>query len=177
MERPIKNTYWIEPGRLLAGEYPGDKHPDAARKRIRAFVDAGINTFIDLTHPYDPLDPYEPYLLELAPDAPIRPMRLHHPIRDVSIPEHPDQMHAILDAIDDALGRSRGVYVHCWGGVGRTGTVVGCYLVRRGLPGPEAVKHLQQLWGTCEKSRKYALSPETVQQREFILNWQQWEIR
>lgn len=41
-----------------------------------------------------------------------------------------DQMRAILDAIDRAAGSI--VYVHCWGGHGRTGTVAGCYLVRHG---------------------------------------------
>ena len=45
----------------------------------------------------------------------------------------------------------RKVYVHCWGGVGRTGTVVGCYLVRQGereadptvgMPAPRAARRL-----------------------------------
>lgn len=57
MERPIVNTYWVEPGRLLAGQYPGVS-PEKARKKIRALIDGGITTFIDLTHPDDGLDPY-----------------------------------------------------------------------------------------------------------------------
>ena len=31
------------------------------------------------------------------------------------------------------------MYLHCWGGVGRTGTVVGCWLVRHGRTGDEAL--------------------------------------
>ena len=176
MERPIVNTYWVEPGRLLAGQYPGVS-PEKARKKIRALIDGGITTFIDLTHPDDRLDPYEPHLLEHAPDAPLRPSRLHHPIPDVSIPEHPDQMHAILDAIEEALVSGRGTYVHCWGGVGRTGTVVGCYLVRKGLSGIDAVSRVQELWMTCERYPHHPQSPETRAQHDYILNWKQWEGR
>ena len=49
------------------------------------------------------------------------------PVRDVSVPSK-DGMVMILDRIDQALAQQRPVYVHCWGGKGRTGTVVGCYL-------------------------------------------------
>ncbi|WP_374108489.1 hypothetical protein [Nostoc sp. XA010] len=34
-----------------------------------------------------------------------------------------------LPPIDRALNGQEKVYVHCWGGIGRTGIVVGCYLV------------------------------------------------
>ena len=49
-------------------------------------------------------------------------------------------MASILDAIDAALDGGKTVYVHCWGGVGRTGTVVGCWLVRHGKTGDEALR-------------------------------------
>ena len=39
----------------------------------------------------------------------------------------------ILDEIDGAILNGKTVYVHCLGGIGRTGTVVGCYLVRHGI--------------------------------------------
>ena len=42
-------------------------------------------------------------------------------------------MTRILDDVDAALADGGAVYVHCWGGIGRTGTVVGCWLVRHGL--------------------------------------------
>jgi len=34
-------------------------------------------------------------------------------------------MRATLDAIYDAIDAGETLYLHCWGGVGRTGTVVG----------------------------------------------------
>jgi protein-tyrosine phosphatase len=35
-------------------------------------------------------------------------------------------MTTILDAIDESMTAGKPVYVHCWGGMGRTGTVIGC---------------------------------------------------
>jgi hypothetical protein len=32
-ERPIPDSYWVWPGRVLAGEYPGSKHDADARKK------------------------------------------------------------------------------------------------------------------------------------------------
>ena len=68
-------------------------------------------------------------------------------------------MLAVLDAIDIALCEGHGVYIHCWGGVGRTGTVVGCWL-KRHLDGkicqayPTVSKTLDDLWKECPKSLK-----------------------
>jgi hypothetical protein len=99
-------------------------------------------------------------------------------------------MTAILDRIDCALEQGHTVYVHCWGGRGRTGTVVGCHFVRRGATGQDALLRLAELWKTVAKSAwkptspelaelwktvaKSAwkpTSPETVQQRSFVLAW------
>ena len=44
----------------------------------------------------------------------------------------------ILGAIDVALAQGRTADVHCWGWIGRTGAVVGCWLVRHGLTGDGA---------------------------------------
>ncbi len=54
------------------------------------------------------------------------------PIKDMSVPTIKLMM-AILNFIDLSLSENKIVYVHCWGGVGSTGTVVGCYLIWHGL--------------------------------------------
>ncbi len=47
----LVESYWVLPGQLLAGEYPArSERPDAAG-RIDALLDAGIDTFFDLTEP------------------------------------------------------------------------------------------------------------------------------
>jgi hypothetical protein len=54
--RPDPNTYWVVAGKLLAGEYPGARDPEEARRRLRRFLAAGVRHFIDLTE-VDELSP------------------------------------------------------------------------------------------------------------------------
>jgi len=62
---PLRNTHWIEPGRLLAGEHPSGAGERATRKRIAKLVDAGIDCFLDLTEPGE-IEPYELHLAGAA---------------------------------------------------------------------------------------------------------------
>jgi protein tyrosine/serine phosphatase len=80
-------------------------------------------------------------------------------------------MIAILDFLDLSLAQNRKVYLHCWGGVGRTGTVVGCFLRRRGLSGPEALARLGSWWSAVPKRVHHPRSPETDAQVDFIMDW------
>ena len=169
LKRPIPESYWVEPGRFLAGEYPGYLQDERVRQRIDAFLDLGIDTFIDLTDP-DELPSYLPVLKERAGyyDIDIRYKRFT--INDHTIPST-ETMQAILDEIDAALAADRKVYLHCWGGIGRTGTTVGCYLVRRGHSGQQALAQLAEWWRGVPKSRIWPYTPETQRQMEFVLNW------
>jgi protein-tyrosine phosphatase len=162
MHQPIKNFYWVVPGQLLAGEYPGDMNPAFARAKISALLEAGITAFIDLTHGENGLLPYA-HLLQGATHE-------QFPIRDYSVPASPADMVAILDAIDEHLQQGDVVYVHCWGGVGRTGVVIGCWLARHGYQGMAALDRLRELWRQCPKSA-HRVSPETEEQEQYIVNW------
>ena len=125
MTVPTFHSYTVLRGRFHAGEYPGAPDEDDARAKVQAMVEAGVQAFIDLTQDG-----------ELAPYAHLLPPGIHHerhPIRDVSVPASDAVTQGALDAIERHLAAGRQVYLHCWGGKGRTGTVVGCYLVRHGL--------------------------------------------
>jgi hypothetical protein len=65
------------------------------------------------------------------------------------------------------------VYLHCWGGTGRTGTAVGCHLVRTGKSGSEALATIAELWQTVSemKRRDFPESPQTRAQRAFVEGW------
>jgi predicted protein tyrosine phosphatase len=168
--KPIPESYWVIPGHMLAGEYPGALYtPEITRKRFDAFLKAGFNTIIDLTCEGETED-YRPFLREQASYLGIEVECLRHPIGDYGLPTQ-EAMAAILNAIDDALARGRKVYLHCYGGIGRTGTTVGCYLARHGLSGAEAIRQLADWWQYVPKSARYPHSPETVEQEQFIRNW------
>jgi len=170
-DRPISESYWVQPGRFLAGEYPAAAYVGRARERLGKMLDMGINTFIDLTLPNE-LPPYLPILAEEANRRDISIQHTRFPILDHNIPPR-GTMTAILDTIDRALAKGRNLYVHCWGGIGRTGTTVGCYLVRHGRTGEQALAQLAEWWKDVPKSSYFPRAPETDRQVAYVLHW--WE--
>lgn len=171
--RPIPNCYWLPDGRILAGEYPGSIQGAAAAAKLRLLRAAGVDTFIDLTEDGE-LEPYESVLQTLADGERGVCAYYRLSVRDMRIPS-PEHMHRVLDLIEAEQARGRTLYVHCWGGVGRTGTVIGCYLVRQGLTGKEALDRIAELWECMEKRHWTPRSPETDEQRAFVLGWAEHE--
>jgi len=169
----------VIPGLFLAGEFPGVKEPSEAQKKIKSLYDAGIRHVINLMEPDEPdhsgkpFMPYENILTDLEKREYDKASSVRYPIRDLGIP-FPDQMVKILDAIDEAIDNRKPVYVHCWGGVGRTGTVVGCYLIRHGMANGgnvlDVISHLRK-----DDPKADRTSPETEEQIEFIRSWHQHE--
>ena len=78
----------------------------------------------------------------------------------------------ILDALDGFLEQGRNVYVHCWGGSGRTGTIIGCWIRRHDLVGAdEVLESLRDLReGDSVKNRNSI--PQTSAQVDMVLNWE-----
>ena len=123
--RPNANTYWVIPHKLLAGEYPGDKDPGKAREKINRFFEVGVRHFVDLTE-LGELIPYETILSEESRAANITATYQRFPIPDISVPRDAEFLAEILLTIDRQIRQGGAVYVHCRGGVGRTGVVVAC---------------------------------------------------
>jgi protein-tyrosine phosphatase len=125
---------------------------------VHDLIAQGVTLFVDLTVEGE-LEPYA----ELVP-APARHVRM--PVRDFSVPSR-DTLVAILDAIDAELGAGGVVYVHCWAGCGRTGVVVGSWLVRHGAEPQAALSRIAETRGIgC---------PQTLEQRLTILGWKPGE--
>lgn len=165
---PIDDSYWLVPGRLLAGEYPGAKTKDEARRKLRSFLDAGVNFFLDLTEEGEGLEPYASLLQEEAKARDRGVVYRRLPIPDMDAPTT-ERMSEIQQAIEAALEAGRTVYVHCLGGLGRTGTVLGCYLVEHEVSVAEALAEIQRRrrW---TKSR-WEKSPQTPAQVDFVKRW------
>jgi protein-tyrosine phosphatase len=168
-EPPIY-PYWVIPAKFLAGEYPGQKPylVPTTEQKISYLLSLGANVFIDLTEP-GKLVPYDAILHEQG-DLMDQAVEYHrYAIDDFGVPS-PGQMTAILDAIDAALATGHVVYLHCLGGIGRTGTVVGCYLVRHGLSGKQALEKIKQL--RQDLPDHWMRSPESDAQWRMVLEWQ-----
>src|ERR1700738_4046094 len=170
--RPNGNTYWVVPLKFLAGEYPGDKDPVKTRKKIKQFLAAGIRHFIDLTKPVE-LVPYDAILSEEARNSGIRTTYQRFPILDNSVPSDLDHLAEILFAIDGRIREGGAVYLHCWGGVGRTGLVVACWLQEHGRTPDDSLAELSAKWSTIEKSCRKPESPETPTQVSWVKTWPQ----
>lgn len=169
VKTPFKGFYWVAAGKLLAGLYPGSPTPEVAVEKLTEMTAVGIRHVVNLMETSEKnrdgesFRPYEPAFSARG----ISCTRM--PIRDVSIPTVPE-MHAILDEIDGSIAAGAPVYVHCRGGKGRTGTVVGCWLIRHGMARPEdSVKRIAELQGPSRGL--LSPSPETNEQRRFVRDW------
>jgi protein-tyrosine phosphatase len=130
-------------------------------RRLRSFARHDVTVFVDLTHPADLVEPYERWLDPAA-------RRIPHPIVDMGTTTIP-HMTRILDDVDAALDVGATVYVHCWGGIGRTGTVVGCWLMRHGLDAGDPIGRIAELRRSLPDA--HAPSPQTTPQCAMVTSW------
>jgi predicted protein tyrosine phosphatase len=165
---PYIDSYWVIPDKFLAGAYPGGIDEETTRQKLRSLIQAGIDVIIDLTCPGDAFFTYQKFMESEAADYEVKLERFNFPIPDYDIPSV-ELMNRILDRIDTSLKNGKRVYVHCIGGIGRTGTTVACHLARYGLTGQQALVQLQVL--RQASASWYRRSPESDLQVEFVLKW------
>ena len=176
--RSIVNVTYSPSPHLLCGPHP--HRP--GHEILEALLTSGVTCFIDLTEPgelpsyqfsVDSDQSSESATQRVGDSAsarltinnqPLLITNYHFFIPDYAVPT-PSHLTAILDTLDAALTAGHTVYLHCHGGRGRTGTVVGCWLVRHGMTGEQALARIAELRGDRE-------SPETDDQRAYVLNWE-----
>jgi hypothetical protein len=171
-EPPYARSYWAVPGQILAGFYPGDRDPGVAANKLHALLECGVTHVLSLMettetdHAGRRFEDYRPTLVNLARQRGLAVGLMSAPILDLSVPSI-TQMTATLDAMDEVLAGSGVIYLHCWGGRGRTGTVLGCWLARHGERDPlEKLRHL-----TAPARSHFPNVPETMEQRQFVMTW------
>lgn len=90
-------------------------------------------------------------LLSLTEDPPRRDwineagmMLVHVPVVDMEAPTQEQLEHCLL-AIERANNGQMGVAVHCGAGMGRTGVVLACYFVTKGLSAQNAIARVRRM--------------------------------
>ena len=168
IRKHLADAYWVIPDKFLAGPYPKGWYDEEVRKKVDTLIEAGISLFVNLTEPGE----MPSYLDILNQQAHVYGKSVEHwnaPIIDWGITTS-NKMVEILDKIDTSLESGKKLYLHCHGGIGRTGTVVGCYLVRHGMQPGAALKQIAE-WRK-DIPAGYMRAPESESQRSMVFNWQ-----
>lgn len=145
---------------VLAGEYPGAADDRESERRIQRVLDEGPDLFLDLTEPGE----CEPY-------AHLLPRRVRHVRMSIApggVPSVP-RMEEIVAAIDRySAAEGWFLYVHDLNGLGRVGTVIGCWIGTMGF-GRDPISVLDKLRRRIEGP--WRSSPATPEQRTFVRRW------
>lgn len=163
------DSYWVLPDQFLAGEYPGGWDEEESRARIHWLLDRGVTAFFDLTEADEGMRTYANLLVEEAARRGINVQYTRFPIRDHTAPSEELAL-KIVETLEHAMAEGRVPYLHCFAGIGRTGTIVGIWMVRnRRISGAEAMETIAGL----RRSVRYAgiESPEMQEQVALLRNW------
>ena len=120
---PVHNTHYVYPN-LLCGSSCGLMEPE----RLAMLVDAGVDTFVCLQQHYKEYGckHYPTAMQKLARKSsfPPRELRfLHCPVPDHGVISD-ESLEALVVELQSAMDQGHVVYVHCYGGHGRTGSLV-----------------------------------------------------
>jgi atypical dual specificity phosphatase len=90
-------------------------------------------------------------LISLTEDPPRRDwvnnaglLLIHEPMIDMSAPDQ-DQLERCVSAMLKAHERKMGVAIHCAAGLGRTGVVLACFFIDKGLNATNAIARVRRL--------------------------------
>ena len=189
---PTPWSNYVIQGRVIAGAYPAVVQDDDTHRLLRSILKTGVNTFVCLQAEFNPvvsdiawksgkaLRPYIKDAQKIIMNAKQARQSsqgnedllniyqskldlLHLPIVDGSISS--DQ--AMSDLADDCCQRvlnGERLYIHCWGGHWRTGTLVAIMLARLyNLDGLQALHYTQKMHD-ARVSHQNTSSPQTQSQ-------------
>lgn len=121
MKLPFARTWWIEPGKIMGGRFPGTRDPAESRQMLSDLLEAGVRVILNLQEAEElgaggePFHDYRPVLLKVAAEQGVQVECHRFPIRDCDVPP-PEVMASIQNVLRSASDSGKLVYVHCWGG-------------------------------------------------------------
>jgi len=154
-----KEIYWLDgpwPGRLGMAARP--RGGDWLKDDLASWRRARVDTVLSLLTPEEEAD------LDLqneAREVGTQGMEFaSFPIPDRQVPRSEARWAEVLEKVTRALSDGRNVLVHCRQGIGRTGLLGACLLVRKGMSPGAAVESVSAVRGVSV--------PETAEQRDWI---------
>jgi N-glycosidase YbiA len=170
-EGPTLKSSWIVPKRILFGSYPGAKNRKLHKHMIEEILDCRINTFISLLEEgeedwkWGGLNSYQ----ETIKDMNVPNIEFYnYPIPDNDIVDD-DIVLEIIANINKFLDKERNIYIHCYGGKGRTGTIMAVFIGKTfGQSGKEAMKTIRMLYDCRGDSNKKKKIPQSRIQRQQV---------
>ena len=135
----LRPFVWLWPDQLALATRPG--YNDDRERDIKTMVKAGIKTLWSFLTDQD-IEKYE--LLDLEEELAEHGIRLRRsPIEDREIPSI-DQVDAFVKQLLRDLSAGP-VALSCSAGIGRTGTMTACFLIREGQSADEAITEVRSV--------------------------------
>jgi protein-tyrosine phosphatase len=154
-----KELYWLDelwPGKLAVAPRP--RGGAWIEDDVASWKRAGVNAVLSLLTPDEERDLD---LLTEAKEVRTQGMEfISYPIPDRQIPNSETQWSELLEKVNSNLSSGKNVLVHCRQGIGRSGLVAICLLVKKGMSPGAAVESVSAARGLAV--------PETTEQREWI---------
>lgn len=169
---PNEFTNWVIPQKLLCGGYPMRNDLPQRPNFLDLLLENGVNVFVNLCEEHE-IQKYGDYSeLVRIESGEVTLISLPTPDRGVTFDT---DVSKVVNQIVQHITRGDVVYVHCWGGHGRSGVICACVLMQ--LERISSEKALQQI-KTCHNTRGYnskRKSPHGVKQhaqvRRFSPPW------
>ncbi len=160
--KPVGYSYRVAEN-VWGGEYPVWDWDKGVRKRqLGLYTDFGITDFLDLTESGE-MPPYAEFL-------PSGVRRHTFPFPDGGIPKNVESVVDLFRWMETLFAEHPDcrLYIHCHGGVGRTGTIVSCYYIWfEHLSSDEAIAKMRSRFAFHGRS-SWMRAPENRQQEDFI---------
>ncbi|MBV9230482.1 MAG: dual specificity protein phosphatase family protein [Chloroflexi bacterium] len=137
----MPNFGWLIENKIAGVSFPRSEEAFAILRAV------GVKALLTLTEHTPPAERLSKFEMQME----------HVPLADFSAPTI-SEVELAIAALERFLAQGQSVAVHCGAGLGRTGTILACYLVRQGASAEEAIMSVRrQRPGSIETAAQKAV--------------------